>query len=277
MLCQQNVESHICGQLLVQGSTTFQNTLEELFIVVLILYHVLQATLWLEVGKATSVANCQYQSSTTFQSAFGICLIMILIFYLSHLSLAFDTKSQSHFKTPLSFVSQWFWFYTRCFRSIFCQRQVRSHLSLHEKPYFPSPGISCKAKKYQVNTIFPSTFWLKKDRISHHRKVRNKNFSVTTKYHLSINVLTQKRPYFPSPKCSKQELSVTGKYYLSIRFLAQKKVVFPIYEKIKTRTFQKSVNNIFPSIYWRKNTTFFISKKFKKRKFLVISKHDIPC
>ena len=48
--------------------------------------------------------------------------------------------------------------------------------SLHEKPYFPSPGISWKAQKDQVNIIFPSTFWLKK------------------------------RPYFPSPKSSKQEL-----------------------------------------------------------------------
>ena len=47
---------------------------------------------------------------------------------------------------------------------------------LREKPYFPSPGISQKAKKDQVNIIFPSTFWLKK------------------------------RPYFPSPKSSKQEI-----------------------------------------------------------------------
>ena len=28
----------------------------------------------------------------------------------------------------------------------------------HQKPYFPSPGISWKAKKYQVNIIFPSPF-----------------------------------------------------------------------------------------------------------------------
>ena len=34
--------------------------------------------------------------------------------------------------------------------------------SLHEKPYFPSPGISWKAQKYHGNVIFPSTFWLKK-------------------------------------------------------------------------------------------------------------------
>ena len=50
-------------------------------------------------------------------------------------------------------------------------------MALHEKPYFLGPEISRKAKKDLVNIIFPSTFWLKK------------------------------RPYFPSPKSSKQELS----------------------------------------------------------------------
>ena len=45
-----------------------------------------------------------------------------------------------------------------------------------EKPYFSSPGISWKAQKSQVNIIFLSTFSLKK------------------------------RPYFPSPESSKQEL-----------------------------------------------------------------------
>ena len=116
------------------------------------------------------------------------------------------------------------------------------HISQHtlrEKPYFPSPTISWKAQKDQVNIIFSSIFWLKKrpyfpsprrskqelhinqyissfhqlldskkDRISHHRKVQNKNFSIISKYYLSIN------------------------------FLALKKTVFPIPEKIKTRTFQ---------------------------------------
>ena len=36
--------------------------------------------------------------------------------------------------------------------------------SLHEKPYFPSPGISWKAQKYHVNVIFPSPFWLQNRR-----------------------------------------------------------------------------------------------------------------
>ena len=80
--------------------------------------------------------------------------------------------------------------------------------SLHEKPCFLSPAISWKAKKDQVNIIFPSTFWLKKRLYSHHWKVQNKNFSLTSKYHLSIS------------------------------FLTQKKTVFPTTEKFKTRTFQ---------------------------------------
>ena len=81
-------------------------------------------------------------------------------------------------------------------------------IALHEEPCFLSPGISWKAQKDQVNIIFPSTFWLKKDHISHHRKFQNKKFLVFNKYHLSIN------------------------------FLAQKKTIFPIFEKFKTRTFQ---------------------------------------
>ena len=49
-------------------------------------------------------------------------------------------------------------------------------MTLHEKPYSPSTGKSWKAQKDQANIIFPSTFWL------------------------------TKRPYFASPKSSKQEL-----------------------------------------------------------------------
>ena len=40
--------------------------------------------------------------------------------------------------------------------------------ALHEKPYFPGPGISKKTQKDHVN--------------------------------ISINFLAEKRPYFPSPK-----------------------------------------------------------------------------
>ena len=74
---------------------------------------------------------------------------------------------------------------------------------LHEKPFFLAPGISWKSQKDQASITFPSTFWLKKDRISHLRKVKNKNFPVISKYHPSI----KKRPYFLSPESSKQKLS----------------------------------------------------------------------
>ena len=45
--------------------------------------------------------------------------------------------------------------------------------ALHEKPYFPSSGISQKSSKR------------------------------SSKYHFSINFLTEKRPYLPSLKISK--------------------------------------------------------------------------
>ena len=137
--------------------------------------------------------------------------------------------------------------------------------TLHEKPYFPSPGISWKAQKGQV----------RKDRISHHQKVQNKTFLVTSKYHLSINFLTQKRPYFSSPKSSKEELSAISKYHLFINFLAQKKTVFPIFENIKTRAviskYHISIN------FLAKGHHIFHLQKIQNWNFLAISKHDIPC
>ena len=78
--------------------------------------------------------------------------------------------------------------------------------SLPEKTYFRGPAISWKSQKDQVNFTFTSAFWLKKDDISHHGKVQNKNFSVTSKYHLSIIFLPQEKTMFPIPKISKQEL-----------------------------------------------------------------------
>ena len=83
----------------------------------------------------------------------------------------------------------------------------RLTVALHEKPYFLSSGISWKAKKDQVNIIFPSTFHhqlpsfhrllgSKRDRISHYRKVHNKNISVISKYHLYINFMAQITPFF---------------------------------------------------------------------------------
>ena len=119
--------------------------------------------------------------------------------------------------------------------------------ALPEKPYFPSPRISWKPQKAQVNIIFPSTFWLKKDLISHRRKVQNKNFSVTSKYYLCINFFgTKKDPISHSQKDQNKTFSVISKYHISINFLAQKYHIFYL---------QKSQN----------------------KNFLVISKHDIPC
>ena len=36
--------------------------------------------------------------------------------------------------------------------------KIKFQVTLHKKTYFPSPGISWKAQKDQVNIIFPSTF-----------------------------------------------------------------------------------------------------------------------
>ena len=62
---------------------------------------------------------------------------------------------------------------------------------------------SKRPSKYR---LLHQLFGSKKYRISHFRTVQNKNFPVTSKYHLSINFLAQKRPYFPSPESPKQEL-----------------------------------------------------------------------
>ena len=64
-----------------------------------------------------------------------------------------------------------------------------------------------KPQKGHVKITFLSTFWLKK------------------------------RPYFPLPKSSKQNFSVISKYYISIYFLTQKKTLFFISVKFETRKF----------------------------------------
>ena len=89
------------------------------------------------------------------------------------------------------------------------KEKIQEEKPLHEKPYFPGPGISRKTQKYQVNITFISTFWIKNYCISRHRKAQNKNFSVISKYLISITA-------------------------------------FLITEKLKTRTFQLPVNIIFP-------------------------------
>ena len=124
--------------------------------------------------------------------------------------------------------------------------KLAGNVPLHENPYFPGPGISLKALKDQASVILTSTFWLKKDRIFHHRKVQNKNFSVTQsknflvtiKYHLSIIFLSQKKTVFPVLENFKNKnFLVISKYHLSINFFSQKRPYFPPAEKFKTRTF----------------------------------------
>ena len=90
------------------------------------------------------------------------------------------------------------------------KRPSKYHLSINflaeKKAVFPiTEKLNTRTSQQRVNIIFPSTFWLKKDRISHFRKDQNKNFSVISKYHLSSNFLAQKRPYFSLPKRPKQE------------------------------------------------------------------------
>ena len=106
--------------------------------------------------------------------------------------------------------------------------QAAEKNSLPEKTYFRGPGISWKAQK--DNLTFTSTFWLKKDRISHNQKVQKKNFSVTSKYQLSINVLPQKKTVFPIPrKFLNKNFPVVSKYHISVKFLAQKdRILHPL-------------------------------------------------
>ena len=94
-------------------------------------------------------------------------------------------------------------------------------LDTARKPYFPSPGISQKAQKDQVNIVFTSTFLLKKDQISHLQKVSNKNFSVISKYHLSINFLAQHATFVNIKEISFCQFPALKK----ISFYSQKSII----------------------------------------------------
>ena len=48
---------------------------------------------------------------------------------------------------------------------------------LHQNPYFPSPGIQLEAQKYQVNIIFPSTFWIKRSYFQYPKSLKQELFS----------------------------------------------------------------------------------------------------
>ena len=65
--------------------------------------------------------------------------------------------------------------------------------------------------RQQSNVIFSLTFFSKKDRISHSRKVQNKNFLVINKYHISINFLAQKDRIFHAQKIQNYGSLATSK------------------------------------------------------------------
>ena len=111
-------------------------------------------------------------------------------------------------------------------------------VTLHDKLYSVSPGISRKAQKYQVNIIFPSTFWKKKTIFPITKKIQNKNFLVISKYHLSSIFCLKKDGILQVGKVQNINISAISKYHLSIYLLSKKKTVFRISEKFKIRTFQ---------------------------------------
>ena len=74
-----------------------------------------------------------------------------------------------------------------CYRINFSEGIDVDHIidiiTLHQKRFFSSPGISLKPRKDYLNIIFlPSNFSIKIDSFSHLRKVQNKNFSVISKH-----------------------------------------------------------------------------------------------
>ena len=161
---------------------------------------------WLKFNWLSNVTTRRF-SNLVLEILFSLIVASNLSFLLKSnwklSGLSFNPLFSNHSTIDFEGFSNWLITFSGVYPMPYCV------LSLQEKPYFPGPGISWKAKKDQVNIIFTAIFWLKKDRISHHRKVQNKNFSVISKYHLSINFLSQRRPYFPFPKSSKQELPST--------------------------------------------------------------------
>ena len=104
-----------------------------------------------------------------------------------------------------------------------------------------------------------------------------------SKCYLSINFFAKKIPYFLSLKSSKQnflvsqnkDFSVISKYHLSITFLPQKKTVFSIPEKLKTITFQKSINIICTSTFLLKKDRIFHHRKIQKMAFQLQVKDEL--
>ena len=97
------------------------------------------------------------------------------------------------------------------------KRPSKYHLSINflaqKKTAFPSPESS-KHELFsnQYISSFHQLFDSKKDRISHLRKVQKKNFPVISKYHLYIDFLAQKSPYFHIWKVQNTNFSVISKH-----------------------------------------------------------------
>ena len=140
----------------------------------------------------------------------------IILYHQSHVIVPRqrNNKNKKTWLLPYIARSAWLW---HCDRQSHCYSINSLLCSKGKELSWIISRISWKAQKHQVNIIFPSNFWLKKDCNSHLWKVQSKNFSVIGKYHLSMDFLAQKReyflstswlrkrPYLLSPKSSKQE------------------------------------------------------------------------
>ena len=91
-----------------------------------------------------------------------------------------------------------------------------SFLAVEETVFPIAKNFKTKIFQESVNAIFLLTFWFKKDLISHPRTVQNKNFSVISKYHISINFLArEKTVFFISENVKKKNFLVTSKHVFS--------------------------------------------------------------
>ena len=113
-------------------------------------------------------------------------------------------------------------------QSMNCKRGVFYRCT---KTIFTKPWNIWKAQKGQVNIIFPSTFWLEKRPYFLSPKSSKQELLCIHQISSFINFSAQKRPHFPSRKSSKKDFSSISKYHISIIFLAQKRPYIP-YPKI---------------------------------------------
>ena len=81
-----------------------------------------------------------------------------------------------------------------------------------------------KLKSTKQISSFHQIFGTKRDRISHLRKIQNKTFSAISKYNPSMTFLAEKDTVFPIyGELKIRFFPVISKFHLSINFLAQKR------------------------------------------------------